>query len=100
MAEILFQKDVKIKRVTTIGHSATQALNDPVRIKILEILGYKPMTDEEDAKALGSAGHKKVTKTVRQHLDIIRSFGLVEATKMVEMWGAVMRYYEPTLRSF
>ncbi len=100
MAEILFQKDVKIKRVTTIGHSAAQALNDPVRIKILEILSHKPMSVEEVAKALGSAGHKKATTTVRHHLDILRSSGLVEATKMVEMRGAVMRYYAPTLRAF
>lgn len=100
MAETLFQKEVKIKRVTTIGYSAAQALNDPVRIKILEILSHKQMSADEVAKALGSSGYKKATTTVRHHLDTLKSSGLVEATKMVEVRGAVMKYYAPTLRAF
>lgn len=100
MAETLFQKEVKIKRVTTIGYSAAQALNDPVRIKILEILSHKQMSADEVAQALGSSGYKKATTTVRHHLDTLKESGLVEATKMVEVRGAVMKYYAPTLRAF
>src|SRR5919198_2598800 len=100
MAETLFQKDVSIKRVTTLGYSAAQALNDPVRIKILEILSHKQMPAEEIAKALGSSGYNKATTTVRHHLDTLKSAGLVQATKMVEVRGAVMKYYSPTLRAF
>jgi DNA-binding transcriptional ArsR family regulator len=100
MAETLFQKEVKIKRVTTIGYSAAQALNDPVRIKILEILSHKQMSADEVANALGSFGYKKATTTVRHHLDTLKSSGLVEVTKMVEVRGAVMKYYAPTLRAF
>jgi DNA-binding transcriptional ArsR family regulator len=100
MPETLFQKDVRIKRVTTIGYSAAQALNDPVRIKILEILSHKQMSVEEVAKVLGSSGYKKAITTVRHHLDTLKSSGLVEATKMVEVRGAVMKYYAPTIRAF
>jgi DNA-binding transcriptional ArsR family regulator len=100
MPEPLFQKDVRMKRVTTLGHSAAQALNDPVRIKILEILSHKQMSAEEIAKALGSSGYKKATTTVRHHLDTLKGAGLVEATKMVEVRGAVLKYYAPTLRAF
>jgi DNA-binding transcriptional ArsR family regulator len=100
MAGTLFQKEVRIKRVTTIGYSAAQALNDPVRIKILEILNHKQMSAEEVAKALGSSGYKKATTTIRHHLDTLKNAGLIEATKMVEMRGAVMKYYAPTLRAF
>ena len=100
MPETLFQKDVKVKRVTTLGHSVAQALNDPVRIKILEILSHKQMSAEEIAKALGTSGFKKATTTVRHHLDTLKGAGLVEATKMVEVRGAVMKYYSPTLRAF
>jgi DNA-binding transcriptional ArsR family regulator len=100
MAETLFQKEVKIKRVTTLGYSAAQALNDPVRIKILEILSHKQMSADEVAKALGSSGYKKATTTVRHHLDTLKNAGLIEATKMVEVRGAVMKYYAPTLRAF
>ena len=100
MAGTLFQKEVRIKRVTTLGYSAAQALNDPVRIKILEILSHNQMSADEVAKALGSSGYKKATTTIRHHLDTLKNAGLIEATKMVEMRGAVMKYYAPTLRAF
>jgi DNA-binding transcriptional ArsR family regulator len=100
MAETLFQKEVRIKRVTTLGYAAAQALNDPIRIKILEILSHKQMSADEIAKTLGSSGYKKATTTIRHHLDTLKSAGLIEATRMVEVRGAVMKYYAPTLRAF
>lgn len=100
MAETLFQKEVKIKRVTTLGYSAAHALNDPVRIKILEILNHKQMAADEIAKVLGSSGYKKATTTIRHHLDTLKTAGLIESTKMVEVRGAVMKYYSPTIRAF
>lgn len=96
----MFQKDVRIKRVTTLGYPATRALNDPIRIRILEILSHKQMSAEEIVRALGSSGYKKATTTIRHHLDTLKSAGLIEATKMVEVRGAVMKYYAPTLRAF
>ena len=100
MAQTLFQKEVRIKRVTTLGYPAAQALNDPVRIKILEVLSHKQMSAKEISKALGNSGYKKATTTVRHHLDTLKGAGLIEATKMVEVRGAVMKYYAPTLRAF
>jgi DNA-binding transcriptional ArsR family regulator len=100
MGETLFQKDVRIKRVTTLGYSAAQALNDPVRIRILEILSHKQMSAEEIAITLGSSGYKKATTTIRHHLDTLKAAGLIQATKMVEVRGAVMKYYSPTIRAF
>jgi DNA-binding transcriptional ArsR family regulator len=100
MAGTLFQKDVKMKRVTTLGYRSAQGLNDPVRIRILEILSHKQMTAEEIAKVLGRSGYKKATTTIRHHLDTLKSAGLIEVTKMVEVRGAVMKYYMSTLRAF
>lgn len=100
MAETLFQKEVRIRRVTTIGYSAAQALKDPVRIRILEILSHKQMSVDEIAKALGSLGFKKATTTIRHHLNTLKGAGLIEATRMVEVRGAVMKYYAPTIRAF
>ena len=67
--------------------SISDALNDPVRIKILEILSHKQMTTEEIAKILRRSGHKKATTTIRHHLDILKSAGLIEVSKMVEARG-------------
>ena len=100
MAETLFQKDVRIRRVTTLGYPAARALNEPVRIKILEILSHKAMSADEIAKGLSSFGYKKATTTIRHHLDTLKGAGLIEATRMVEVRGAVMKYYATTLRAF
>ncbi|HET6779965.1 MAG TPA: winged helix-turn-helix domain-containing protein, partial [Nitrososphaera sp.] len=77
-----------------------RALNDPVRIRILEILSHKQMTTEEIAKILIRSGHKKATTTIRHHLETLKNAGLIEITKMVEVRGAVMKYYMSTLRVY
>lgn len=100
MAVTLLQKDVRIRRITTLGHVAARALNEPVRLRLLEILSHRSMSAEELTKALGSSGLKKATTTIRHHLDTLRKADLIEATKMVEVRGAVMKYYAPTLRAF
>lgn len=100
MGGTILQKDVKMKRVTTLGYRSAQGLNDPVRIRILEILSHKQMTAEEIAKVLGRHGYKKATSTIRHHLDTLKRAGLIEVTKIVEVRGAVMKYYMSTLRAF
>ena len=96
----IFHKDIKIKRVTTLSHVAAQGLGDPVRFRILEILSAKPMSADEIAKALGNSGHKKATTTIRHHLDTLKEAGLIEAAKMVEVRGAVMKYYSAALKAY
>ena len=93
-------REVKVKRITTLSHQAAQGLGDPARLRILEVLAHKPMTAEEIAKALAGAGLKKATTTVRHHLDMLKRAGLVETARMVEVRGAVMKYYSATLRAY
>jgi DNA-binding transcriptional ArsR family regulator len=100
MAGTFFEKEVKMKGVTTLSYQSARALNDPVRIKILEILSHKQMTTEEIAKILRRSGHKKATTTIRHHLDTLKRAGLIDITKMVEVRGAVRKYYMSTLRAF
>ena len=100
MAGTLLEKQVKLKGVTTLGYQSAHALNDPLRIKILEILCHKQMTTEEIAKILRRSGHKKATTTIRHHLETLKSAGLIDITKMVEVRGAVRKYYMSTLRAF
>jgi DNA-binding transcriptional ArsR family regulator len=98
--DTVYQKEVRVRRITTLGHVAAQGLADPSRVRILEALAQKAMTADEIARALGSSGQKKATTTVRHHLEILKEAGLVEATRMVEARGAVMKYYAPTIRVY
>jgi DNA-binding transcriptional ArsR family regulator len=100
MSETLLQKEVKVRRITTLSHQAAQGLGDPARLRILEVLAHKPMTAEEIAKALAGAGMKKATTTVRHHLDTLKRTGLIETAKMVEVRGAVMKYYSATVKAY
>lgn len=100
MAGPLFENEVRIKGVTTIGHQTAQALNDPVRIKILEILSHKQMTAEEISRMLRRSGLKKATTTIRHHLDSLKNAGLIEVSKIEEVRGAIKKYYMPTLLAF
>jgi DNA-binding transcriptional ArsR family regulator len=100
MAGVLFEKDARISRVTTLSARSAQALNDPLRIRILEILSHKQMTTEEIAKVLRRSGHKKATTTIRHHLETLKNAGLIEVTKIVEVRGAIMKYYFATVRTF
>ena len=100
MPGTLFQRDATIKWVTTLTYRSARALNDPVRIRILEVLSHKQMTTEEIAKALRRSGHKKATTTIRHHLDTLKGAGLIEVTKIVEVRGTIMKYYTATLRAF
>ena len=100
MAGTLFENQVKIRGVTTLGHQSAQALNDPIRIKILDILSHKQMTTEEISRMLRRSGLKKATTTIRHHLDSLKNAGLIEVSKIEEVRGAIKKYYMPTLRAY
>lgn len=100
MTDTLVQREVHVRRIVTIDHRTAQALSDPVRVRILEVLRHRPMTADELTKVLGNTGQKRATTTIRHHLDALKSAGLIEATKMVEVRGAVMKYYAPTVRAY
>jgi DNA-binding transcriptional ArsR family regulator len=100
MANTILQKSVRPTRVILLDQKSAQALSETLRMRILEILNHKPMSAEEIAHALEGFGHKKAVTTIRHHLDALKNAGLVEATRMVEVRGAVLKYYAPTVRAF
>ena len=100
MSETLLQREVKVRRITTLSHQAAQGLGDASRLRILEVLAHKAMTAEEISKALAGSGFKKATTTIRHHLDTLKRAGLVETAKMVEVRGAVMKYYSATVKAY
>ena len=100
MADTILQRNVQARRLVALDPKSAQALGDTVRMRILEVLSHRPMSAEELTKVLGNAGYKKAITTVRHHLDALKSTGLIETTKMVEVRGAVMKYYAPTVRAF
>ncbi len=94
----LLQKEIRINKILTTNAEQAKALDDPTRIKILQILYHKQLTTEKIVAEMHKAGYKKATTTIRHHLDILKESGLIEIVKMEEIRGAVMKYYGTSVR--
>ena len=94
----LLQKEIKINRIVTTNIEQAKALDDPARIKILQILYHKQFSAEQIVEELHKTGYDKATTTIRHHLDVLKKAGLVEIVKMEEIRGAVMKFYGTSIK--
>ena len=68
-------------------------MDDPLRVKILQILYNKQLDAYRITQHLKKFGHKKALTTIRHHLDILKTAGLIEIVKIEESRGAIIKYY-------
>jgi len=94
----LLQKEIKINRIVTTNIEQAKALDDPARIRILQILYHKQFSAEQIMEELHKIGYNKATTTIRHHLDVLKRAGLVEIVKMQEIRGAVMKFYGTSIK--
>jgi DNA-binding transcriptional ArsR family regulator len=94
----LLQKEIKINKIMATNVEQTKALDDPARIRILQVLYHKQLSTEQIVEELRKIGYKKATTTIRHHLDVLKEAGLVEIVRMEEIRGAVLKYYGTTVR--
>ena len=94
----LLEKPIKVNRIvtTSIGHA--RAIEDPARAKIVEILYHQALTAEQISNALKKTGYKKALTTVRHHLEILKTSGLIELVKIEESRGAITKYYSTSTK--
>ena len=95
---ILLQKEIRVNRIVTTNVEQAKALDDPARIRILQILYHKQLSAEQIVEELHKTGYKKATTTIRHHLDVLKRAGLVEIVKMEEIRGAVMKFYGTSIK--
>jgi len=94
----LLQKEIKISKILSTNADQAKALDDAARIKIIQILYHKQLHTEQIVEELSKSGYKKATTTIRHHIDVLKSAGLIEIVKMEEVRGAVMKYYGTSVR--
>jgi len=90
---VLLKKNISINRIITIGIEHAKAVDDPLRVKILQILYNKQLDAYRITQHLKKFGHKKALTTIRHHLDILKTAGLIEIVKIEESRGAIIKYY-------
>lgn len=97
MGEI-FRKHVGVKNLIAINSEIARALEDPIRIAILEILSKKSCSIVEILKELEKIGVRKSPSAIRHHVDILKKAGLIELTRLEDVRGGVLKYYASNTR--
>lgn len=94
----LLEKQIKVNRIVTLSTEHARAIEDPARAKIMEILYRNSLSAEQIANALKKTGYKKALTTVRHHLEILKSSGLIELVKIEEARGAITKFYSTSTK--
>ena len=89
----LLEKRIRVNRIVTTSPDDARAIEDPSRTKIVEILYRTSMNAEQITAKLKKSGHKKALTTVRHHLEILKTAGLIEIVRIEETRGAITKYY-------
>jgi len=89
----LLEKQIRVSRIVTTSSKDARAIEDPIRAKILEKLYHKTLTAEQIANHLKKIGYKKALTTIRHHIEILKSVGLIEIAKIEETRGGITKYY-------
>ncbi len=94
----LLEKQIKVNRIVTLSTEHARAIEDPARAKIMEILYRNSLSAEQIANELKKTGYKKALTTVRHHLEILKSSGLIELVKIEEARGAITKFYSTSTK--
>jgi Fe2+ or Zn2+ uptake regulation protein len=89
----LLEKPVRVNRIVTSSGLQAKAIEDSTRTKILKILYNKQLSAEQILDELKKTGYKKALTTIRHHLDILKTSGLIQLVKIEESRGAITKFY-------
>ena len=89
----LLEKPIKVNRILATTGKHAKAIEDPARAKILKILYNRQLSAEQILGELKKTGYNKALTTIRHHLDVLKTSGLIEIVKIQETRGAVTKYY-------
>jgi|SRR5918996_1749709 DNA-binding transcriptional ArsR family regulator len=95
MSSIVFEKPSIIKELLITNPEEAKALEDPLRVAIIDMLSHNPMSVQDIVDQLKNK--KKIQKaatSIRHHIEILKDAGLIELVKMEEAkGGGVLKYY-------
>ena len=94
----LLEKPIKVNRIVTTSIEHARAIEDPVRAKIMESLYLHSLSAEQISNELKKTGYKKALTTVRHHLEILKTSGLVEIVRIEESRGAITKFYSTSTK--
>ena len=90
---VLMEKVITVDKIIVANYEVFRALDDPIRGKIIQLLNKKQLNVEQITRRLKKFGYKKAVTTIRHHIEILKSSGLIEIAKIEESRGATTKYY-------
>lgn len=95
---VLVRRRMDVRRTMLVSRAEAKALEDPARAKIVDILCGRTLTATQIADKLSRRGDKRALTTVRHHIDVLRTAGLVDVAKIEETRGGVTKHYGTSVR--
>ena len=95
---ILMEKEISIDKIIAVNYEVFNALADPIRGKIVQLLNKKQLNVEQITRRLKKLGYKKAVTTIRHHIEILKDSGIIEIVKIEESRGAITKYYGSSIK--
>lgn len=88
-----FTSDVTLKDIAVRDTSVSNAVDEPFRAMILDMLADDAMTVSEIHEELENRGFDRTENTIRHHVNELRDAGLIEIALLEERRGGTSKYY-------
>lgn len=88
-----FTADVQLKDIAVRDTNISDAVDEPFRAMILDMLVDVAMTVSEIHEELGDRGFDRTENTIRHHVNELRDAGLIEVARLEERRGGTSKYY-------
>jgi len=92
---IVFEKSPTITEVLITNTEKAKALEDPIKVAIIDILSHNTMSVEEITNELKKTKKfNKAPTSIRHHVEILKGAGLIGLVKLKEAkGGGMLKYY-------
>ncbi|PCR88901.1 ArsR/SmtB family transcription factor [Natrinema ejinorense] len=85
--------DHRLDDIAVRDTRVSDAIDEPMRAMILDILSEEALTATEVHEYLGDRGVDRTENTVRHHINELRDAGLVDVVRFEEGRGGTTKYY-------
>ena len=92
------EKEISVDKTIVANYAVFNALDDPIRGKIVQLLNKKQLNVDQITRRLKKLGYKKAVTTIRHHVEILKDSGLIEIIKIEESRGAITKYYGSSIK--
>jgi DNA-binding transcriptional ArsR family regulator len=88
-----FDPDQQLEDIAVRDTRVSDAIDEPMRAMILDILADEPLTASDVHERLADRGIERTENTVRHHINELRDAGLVDVVRFEEGRGGTTKYY-------